>query len=170
MKPMKISVDNLSKGSPCKAVPNQFTGNISVFPKADVGNILSLEARQRQASNSHRSPPLQTTGISIPTCLWCATDRSGQFISAFLHSQSAVTSCSYTENQLLFATGHVKYDLKSNSVVTSNSEDGNLKIRNSRLLLTLVFPVWWTSWNSQAEEAVISMVAATNTHPSLWAG
>lgn len=159
---MKISVDNISKGSPCKAVPNQLTGNISVSPEADVRNILSLEVRQKQASNSHWSPPLQNTGISIPTSLWCATDRPGQFIFPFQHSQSAVTSCSYTENQLLFATGHVKYDFKNH---TSNSEDGNMKILNARLLLTLVFLVWWASWNSQVEKAVISMVAASKTHP-----
>lgn len=35
MKPMKISADNISKGAPCKADPNQFTGNISIFLKAE---------------------------------------------------------------------------------------------------------------------------------------
>lgn len=53
MKPMKISADNISKGAPCKADPNQFTGNISIFLKADVRNILSHGVWQRQASNSH---------------------------------------------------------------------------------------------------------------------
>lgn len=50
---MKLSVDNIAKSAPLKAVPNQFTGNISVFLKADVRNILSLEVRHGQASNSN---------------------------------------------------------------------------------------------------------------------
>lgn len=53
MKPMKTSADNTSKGAPHKADHSQITGNISIFLKADVRNILSLGVRQRQVSNTH---------------------------------------------------------------------------------------------------------------------
>lgn len=136
--------------------------NMSAFPNA----ILSPEVRWRQVSKSHWSPPrLQTSDILIPVSLWCATDRPGQFFCALPHSQSAPTSCSYAENQHLFATSHVKYHSK-----TRIGNDGNMKMLNARPLLALVFHVWWTSRNSRTEEAVISMLATSNTHPSLLTG
>lgn len=99
------------------------------------------EVRWRRASKSHWSPPLQSSDILIPVSLWCATDRPGQFVSAFLHSQSAVASCSHTKNQLLFAASHVKYDLKEHQF--HNSGDDNMKMLNVRL--------WYFVCDEQAE-------------------
>lgn len=98
-------------------IHRQHNRNVFFF-NTDVRNILSPEVRWRQASESHQSTPLQSSDILIPVSLWCATDRPGQFVSAFLHPQSAVASCSHTEKQLLFAASHVKYDLKNNTITT----------------------------------------------------
>lgn len=103
---------------PCKEVSNHFTGDIIQvsFLMLMSGIFCHLKWGGDRLPNHIDHPPFQNSDILILISLWCATDRPGQFISVFLHSQSAVTSCFYTENQLLFATSHVKYNFKKVSL------------------------------------------------------